>query len=286
MPTAPASSRRLTVPRSSSGMRTSVGSPTARPCRTSARASASESCECSKSTTANWYPAALTMSMTSVDDSFTKNPRARMRIEIVVEIPRGSHVIHERTGRDVHALVKLGALLACRARARRRIDHQFVDPVLIRQADGHVHIGEELLQFFVRDQRGVLDRRNFAMRLLVRDPFRRRTDVIESMLPVVLERRDGGDRDAAMFVERERDFLARVGARHCQQRHCESAESSHHSSRIAAIGSSRDATRAGYHVATIDRTMAITFTPMTSIGSIRNGSVRRKYAPLGSGMRW
>jgi hypothetical protein len=60
-------------------MRTSAGKPIARACRTSVRASSSDSCECSRSTTANWKSAAATMSITSVEESFTNTPRARLR---------------------------------------------------------------------------------------------------------------------------------------------------------------------------------------------------------------
>src|SRR4051794_27862550 len=89
MPAAPASSSRLTAPRSSWGMRTKVGRPSALPWRTRARASASDSWECSKSTIANWYPAASIMSMISVDGSFTKTPRARLRSSSICD--RVSH---------------------------------------------------------------------------------------------------------------------------------------------------------------------------------------------------
>src|SRR5919199_4608648 len=76
VPAAPASSSRLTSPRSTSGRRTSAGNPSAWAWRTSRRASVSPSCECSRSTTAKSRLRA-TSSTTSSAASLTKVPRTR-----------------------------------------------------------------------------------------------------------------------------------------------------------------------------------------------------------------
>ena len=189
------------------------------------------------------------------------------------------------------------ALMPCRAFAAARVNRQLCPAVAANERDREMGVEEELLQILGSDRGDVLEGLQFAPLSLQDDAVRLRIGIGEANAPLITAaqecfaflvdlrglrrswfclsercgRRDG--HQIAGIVEGENDRTSHrrlAGDEQRRERH-HKEDSFQTSSRIAAIGSRRDAARAGYQVASTDSAMATRLTPVTSSASTVNG---------------